>query len=423
MTAPNAPLPHPTPSTLGDREVPWEGTYLQGKRVALLISGSIAAYRSPDIARALRRQGADVVAFVSDEALRYVTRDVLAWSTVNPVITQLTPAAEHLSDDRPFAAYILAPATYNTLNKFRQGIADTVLTSTLASALGRSLNPHLPEAQRPKLLVAPCMHGSLHTPILDETILQLQSWGVRVIPPRDAYGKHNLPDPVAIAVETCRAVSQSPLRHQKILITGGPTPVPIDSVRRLTNKFTGRLGMAIAGELYRRGADTHLIHGQGTVTPPSWLPHEIVPTYNVYRDRIHTRLADTPHTAAIFSAAVADYAPETVHPGKIPSGILDSIPLQPTSKVIAQVRHNHPQLPMVTFKYQERVSHDKLMQIAGDRLNEGYEAVVANRGEDQGPNGEQVAYLVTREGTSDPLIGKPGIARAIANYLETTLSS
>ena len=156
---------------------------------------------------------------------------------------------------------------------------------------------------------------------------------------------------------------------------------------------------------------------------PSWLPHEIVPTYNVYRDRIHTRLADTSHTAAIFSAAVADYAPETVHPGKIPSGILDSIPLQPTSKVIAQVRHNHPQLPMVTFKYQERVSHDKLMQIAGDRLNEGYEAVVANRGEDQGPNGEQVAYLVTREGTSDPLIGKPGIARAIANYLETTLSS
>ncbi|MEM9246385.1 MAG: flavoprotein, partial [Cyanobacteria bacterium P01_F01_bin.153] len=185
----NAPIPRPTPSTLGDREVPLEGTHLRGKRVALLISGSIAAYRSPDIARALRRQGADVVAFASDEALRHVTRDVLGWSTTNLVITELTPAAEHLSDDRPFAAYVLAPATYNTLNKFRQGIADTVLTSALASALGRSLDPKLPGAKRPKILVAPCMHGSLHTPILDETLAALQSWGVRIIPPRDAYGK------------------------------------------------------------------------------------------------------------------------------------------------------------------------------------------------------------------------------------------
>ncbi|MEM6503196.1 MAG: phosphopantothenoylcysteine decarboxylase [Cyanobacteria bacterium P01_C01_bin.89] len=417
----NTPIPRPTPSTLGDREVPLEGTHLRGKRVALLISGSIAAYRSPDIARALRRQGADVVAFASDEALRYVTRDVLGWSTTNPVITKLTPAAEHLSADRPFAAYVLAPATYNTLNKFRLGIADTVLTSSLASALGRSLDPHFPEAKRPKILVAPCMHGSLHTPILDETLAALQSWGVRIIPPRDAYGKHNLPDPVAIAVETCRAISNSPLRHRKILVTGGPTPVPIDNVRRLTNKFTGRLGMAIAEELYRRGADTHLIHGQGTTTPPSWLPHEIVPTYDVYRQAIHTRLAATPNHAGIFSAAVADYAPETVHPGKLPSGDVLNMALKPTEKVIAQVRRNHPQLAMVTFKYQEQVSHDQLMDIARDRLTQGYEAVIANRGEDQGPNGEQVAYLVTKAGASAGLIGKSGIAGAIADYLETSL--
>ncbi|MEM1426782.1 MAG: phosphopantothenoylcysteine decarboxylase [Cyanobacteria bacterium P01_H01_bin.130] len=421
MTSPDAFFPRPTPSTLGDREVPLEGTHLWGKRVALLISGSIAAYRSPDIARALRRQGADVVAFASDEALRYVTRDVLAWSTTNPVITELTPAAEHLSDDRPFAAYVLAPATYNTLNKFRQGIADTVLTSTLASALGRSLDPHRPE-NRPKILVAPCMHGSLHTPILEETIGKLKSWGVHVIPPRDGYGKHNLPDPVAIAVETCRAVSPSPVRNQKILVTGGPTPVPIDNVRRLTNKFTGRLGMAIAEELFRRGADVHLIHGQGTTTPPSWLPHEVVPTYDAYRDRIHSRLAETPHGAAIFSAAVADYAPETVHPGKIPSGgALQAIALKPTEKVIAQVRKNHPQLVMVTFKYQERVTHGELLGIARDRLVQGYEAVIANRGEDVGPDGEQVAYLVTQTGVSEGLVGKPGIARAIADYLETRL--
>ncbi|MGD1850283.1 MAG: phosphopantothenoylcysteine decarboxylase, partial [Cyanophyceae cyanobacterium] len=253
----------------------------------------------------------------------------------------------------------------------------------------------------------------------DETLAALQSWGVQIILPRDAYGKHNLPDPVAIAVETCRAVSQSPLRSKTILVTGGPTPVPIDNVRRLTNKFTGRLGMAIAEELYRRGADTHLIHGQGTTTPPSWLPHEIVPTYDAYRNAVHTRLSETPHHAGIFSAAVADYAPETAHPGKIPSGGPLDIALKPTEKVIAQVRQSHPQLTMVTFKYQEQVIHEKLMDTARDRLTQGYEAVIANRGEDQGPNGEQVAYFVTKAGASAGLVGKPEIGGAIADYLET----
>ncbi|MEM9244703.1 MAG: phosphopantothenoylcysteine decarboxylase, partial [Cyanobacteria bacterium P01_F01_bin.153] len=194
-----------------------------------------------------------------------------------------------------------------------------------------------------------------------------------------------------------------------------------DNVRHLTNKFTGRLGMAIAEELYRRGADVHLIHGQGTTTPPSWLPHEIVPTYDAYRHAIHTRLAETPYHAGIFSAAVADYAPETAHPGKLPSGDVLDMALKPTEKVIAQVRQNQPLLTMVTFKYQEQVSHEELMDIARDRLTQGYEAVIANRGEDQGPNGEQIAYLVTNAGASAGLIGKTGIARAIADHLETTL--
>jgi phosphopantothenoylcysteine decarboxylase / phosphopantothenate---cysteine ligase len=113
----------PPESELGDRQVDLESTHLQNKRIALLITGSIAAIKAPLIARTLRRQGADVVAFVSQEALRYTTIEALEWSTVNPVITKLTAAAEHLSDDRPFAAYVVAPATYNTINKMRLGIA------------------------------------------------------------------------------------------------------------------------------------------------------------------------------------------------------------------------------------------------------------------------------------------------------------
>src|SRR5687768_1347544 len=103
----------PSPSELGDHDVLPLGRHLLGKKIALLISGGIAAMKSPLLARELRKHGATVVAFVSEEALRYTTIDALEWSTDNPVITKLSPRAEHLSDSTQFDAYLLAPATYN----------------------------------------------------------------------------------------------------------------------------------------------------------------------------------------------------------------------------------------------------------------------------------------------------------------------
>jgi phosphopantothenoylcysteine decarboxylase / phosphopantothenate---cysteine ligase len=243
----------PPSSELGDHDVPPEGVHLQGRRVALLLTGSIAAMKAPLVARELRRQGADVVAFASGEALRYVTEETLEWSTTHRVVTRLTPAAEHLSDSAPFDAYLLAPATYNTINKMRHGIADSVITATLGSALGRM------EQGRTQVLVAPTMHGSLHTAILTESLQALAGMGVRIIPPREDYGKHNLPEEERLVAEVCRAVSDSGLRGLPLLVTGGPTPVPVDSVRRLTNKFTGQLGIEIADELYLRGAGVLLV--------------------------------------------------------------------------------------------------------------------------------------------------------------------
>ena len=178
----------PTPATLGDRELPLLSDALKGREIALLVSGSIAAFKTPMVARQLRRHGAQVTAYVSQSALRYVAAEALAWSCAKPVITELSAEAEHLSDTRPFDAYLLAPATYNTINKLATGIADTVITSALASALGRV------SSGSAQLLIAPAMHGSLHNPILESSIERLQQIGAMVIPPRDAYGKHNLPD-------------------------------------------------------------------------------------------------------------------------------------------------------------------------------------------------------------------------------------
>ena len=406
----------PRLSDLGDRQVQLNSIHLSNKRIALLVTGSIAAMKAPLIARTLRRHGADVVAFVSNEALRYTTIDALEWSTTNKVITKLTANAEHLSDDNPFAAYLLAPATYNTINKMRLGIADGVITSTLGSAIGRM------EQDRTQILIAPTMHGSLHNSILTESLQQLDDLGVTIVAPKVAHGKNNLPDEKAIACAVCRAVSSSTLKNIPILVTGGPTPVPIDNIRRLTNRFTGKLGASIAEELYLRGAKVKLIHGQGSYTPPSYLPHKIVTTYDEYLEEVMRELQNH-YRYGIFSAAVADYQPQQVFPGKIPSnGALSKIDLIPTQKIIDLVRAKFPNLGAIAFKYQENISHEELIKIAEAKLKQGYQMIVANRGEEHSSIGSQVAYLVTKDSQPQKVIGKPKIAQAIANYLENAVN-
>jgi len=406
----------PPPAELGDHDVPLLGRQLAGRRVALMICGGIAAMKTPLLARALRKRGAEVTAFVSREALRYVTADALEWSTHRPVIERLSPAAEHLSDASPFDAYLLPQATYNTINKLAGGIADGVITSTLASAMGRMTRGQA------AVLVVPTMHGSMHNPILTESLRKLDGLGVRIVPPRPGYGKHNIPDDPVLVAEVCRSVSRSSLRGRQVLVTGGPTPVEIDAVRRLTNRFRGRLGIAITEELWLRGAEPLLVHGDGAHPAPLYLPHRVVRTYDEYRQAVHQQLADGDYLAGIFTAAVADYRPTEVLPGKTPSGGRLRLDMVPTPKVIEEVRQRHGDLHMVTFKYQEGISHQELMAIGRQRLRT-YDAVVANRGEETLLEGPQVAWLLRRDAEPERLAGKPEIAIALADYLESVLAS
>jgi phosphopantothenoylcysteine decarboxylase/phosphopantothenate--cysteine ligase len=408
----------PPRSELGDHDVRSLGQHLAGKRIALMVSGGIAAIKAPFIARALRKQGATVIAYASKQGLRYTTEDALEWSTTNPVITRLSASAEHLNDDAKFDGYLLAPATYNTINKVALGIADGVLTATLAAALGRLVRGDT------KVLIAPTMHGDMHTPILTDSMKKLTALGVRIIPPREDYGKHNIPDTETLVAEVCAELSESPLKGRRILVTGGPTPVPIDSVRLITNRFTGKLGTAIADELTLRGADVHFVLGKTGLTPPSYINCTRARNFDEYKTAVLDALDEGNYACGIFSAAVADYKPREVTEGKIPSGgALKSIDLAPTEKVIDLVRERFPDVPMVSFKYQENIAHEELIQIGQSRVEKGHLAVVANRGEETGPNGEQIAYIVTATAPPERLTDKPEIARGLADFLERTLKT
>jgi len=404
----------PELSDLDDHDVPGWGEQLRGRRVALVVTGGIAALKAPLVARTLRRLGAEVVAFASTQALRYTTVEALQWSTTNPVVTALSPAAEHLGGRGGFDAYLVAPATYNAINKVAGGVADDVVTTVLGAALGRM------QRGLTQVLVAPAMHGTMHNTILIQSLLRLHRMGVQVIPPRQQNGKNNLPDEKTLAAEVSRAASRSALAGVPILVTSGTTPVPIDHVRRITNRFRGRLGIAIAEDLFLRGAQVMLIHGDGAYRPPGYLPHLVARTYSDYRAAIAAHLSTHPCTTAVLSAGVADYQPATVVKGKIPSGTAFTLPLVPTAKVIDDIARDHPHTDIVAFKYQENIDHAELMRIASQRLSTGgYLAVVANRGEETGPAGEQIAYLCTRTAAPHRLVGKTAIARGITSHLET----
>jgi len=410
-------LSPPPESALSDHEVPLDGTQLKGQRIALLLSGGIAAMKAPMIARALRRRAASVVVFATKEALRYTTIDALTWSSDNPVITQLSAAAEHISNKAPFDAYLLAPATYNTINKMVNGVADSPVTTTLAIAIGRM------ERGQSQLLLAPTMHGYLHNSLLTESLEKLTGMGVRIIPPREDYGKHNIPSEECLVSEVCRTTSISQLKGLSILVTGGPIPTPIDNVRQISNRFTGQLGLQVATELYLRGAETLLINGTGKVQPHDWLPHTNTHSYDEYSTTVMQTLAEKPFAAGVFSAAVADYRITNVLPGKTASTKTLSLQLVPTEKIIQTVKKSFPELYMVTFKYQENISHRNLIAIARKRVEYGYPLVVANRGEEMGPHGEHVAHLVSDTGKSQKAVGKSAIAVAIADHIEWNLDS
>jgi phosphopantothenoylcysteine decarboxylase/phosphopantothenate--cysteine ligase len=386
----------PSSAALGDHDVPLLSSHLKGKRIALLVGAGIAAMKAPLLARALRRRGAHVTAFCSPEALRYVGAEALEWSTCRPLVRELSWKAEHLSDGEDFAAYLVAPATYNTIGKAANGIADSLLTATLASALGRLARGET------EVLMAPTMHGTMHHAVLEANCRGLAELGVRFLPPRDAYGKHNLPDEELIVAAVCRALSRSPLRG-----------------RRITGKFRGQLGSAIHEELLRRGADSRLILGDGGWRPAEWLPAvTIAPTYDAYRELVLAEVA-TGADAAVLSAAVADYRPRQVHPGKMESGKETvHLDLEPTEKVIDAVKAAAPGMLIVSFKYMEGVNHAQLIAEAVRRLNR-YAVVVANRGEEIS-EALQVAWIVTKGGQRR-VEGKAAIAAAIADGLEGLL--
>ena len=293
---------------------------LTGKNILLGISGGIAAYKTPHLVRLLKKAGADVQVLATESALKFVSELSLSTVSNRPVLTGIFTADKEGERTRHIAlgewadAFVIAPATANTLAKLSAGLCNDLLSISLIT-----LRPGKP------VLLVPAMDGYMYdSPSVQRNLTTLKRQGCRALDPESGplasgqCGLGRMPEPetiVEVLAELLVAPKPSPLNGKTVVVTAGPTREKIDGVRYLSNYSSGKMGFAIAAEAARRGAAVHLISGPVSLPTPAGVERHDA------ESAVEMLEASRPHFANcdlfIGAAAVADYRPEAQVEGKI----------------------------------------------------------------------------------------------------------
>jgi len=352
---------HPSKEIIGTKS-----KKLRGKHIVLCITGSVAAVRSPEIARELMRQGAEVHVVMSQSAQKIIHPHLMEWSTGNPVVTELTGKIEHVAlvGEHPEKAdlVLVAPATANTISKIAAGIDDTTVTSVASTAMG---------SETP-IIIVPAMHQSMYKhPIVKENIKKLEVHGIQFVGPKIEEGKAKIADTKEIVEAIAdKLAAEQDFRGKRLLIMSGPTIEYIDSVRIISNKSSGKMGAAIAEEAERRGAEVTLVCGPGTATPHLKGKILNVETGEEMRSAVLEELRHADYDFAVAAAAVSDWTVEKPYKGKVSTRKASSLSLRlkPTSKIVNEIKKVNPKIFLVIFRAGYGVSNEELIESAYARL-------------------------------------------------------
>ena len=397
---------------------------LRGRKIVLCITGSVAAVRSPEIARELMRRGAEVFAVMSPMAEKIIHPYLMEWATGNPVVTELTGEIEHvtLAGEHPDRAdlVLVAPCTANTLGKAAAAIDDTPVTTVLTTAVGAGI----------PIIIAPAMHGSMYKhPLVMENVRRLRSIGVEVLMPRFEEEKAKIPETGDIVDAVVRRLTvRRDLEGRRVLITAGPTRAYLDAFRFITNPSSGKMGVALAEAALRRGAQVTLIYGPGTAVPPPGAEVVRVETTEEMLEATVRALKEKKHDIAILAAAASDFGPADREMVKTPSKRGRwSLELRALPKIVEQVKKVDPDVYLVGFKAEYNISDEELIERAYGRLKAaGMNLVVANdvarKDAGFGTDTNEV-YVIDpeRRVVHIPLIGKAEIAERLLTMIREKL--
>ena len=279
---------------------------MKGKKILVGVTGSIAAYKAIYLVRLLVKSGAEVKVIMTPSAKDFVSSLTLSTLSRNPVLTNLFDEqswANHVVLGRWADIMVIAPLSCNTLSKMAHGQCDNLLMAVYLSATC-------------PVVIAPAMDEDMwHHPATKQNLAQLQSFGNTIIPvdkgelASGLFGEGRMAEPEAIIkfLEDNFFLTR-PLEGKKVLVTAGPTYEAIDPVRFIGNHSSGKMGIAIAKELYRRGADVSLILGPSTVDfSANGIRLIRINSADDMYNACHKIFGET--DLAVMSAAVADYTP------------------------------------------------------------------------------------------------------------------
>jgi len=287
---------------------------LKGKKIVLGVTGGIAAYKAAELLRELVRAGSEVYVVMTKAAQAFVTPLTFQTLSGNQVTTELFSLIEeseigHISLADRADVLVIAPATANIIGKINAGISDDLLTTVVM-------------ATRAPVLLAPAMNVHMwENPICQENIQRLRSRGYHFVDPETGElacgyeGKGRLAEVPAIVEEIRTLLSPQDLKGETVLITAGPTEEPIDPVRFISNRSSGKMGFSLARAASRRGAEVVLISGPTALPFPPHVKGTWVRTAVEMRQAVLANLEKA--SILIMAAAVSDYRPEETSEEKI----------------------------------------------------------------------------------------------------------
>jgi phosphopantothenoylcysteine decarboxylase/phosphopantothenate--cysteine ligase len=395
-----------------------------GRKILLGVTGGIAAYKAAELARRFMKEGGEVRVILTRSGARFVGPVTFQALTGNPVSTDLFDLGQereigHIELADWADLFVIAPATANVIAKLAAGMADDLMTTVALAA-------------RAPLLVAPAMnvHMFRHTAV-QRNLKDLRAAGAHIVDPAEGemacghVGEGRLADIEDLLDGASRALSHQDLSGAGVLVTAGPTAEPVDPVRILTNRSSGKMGYALARSAWRRGAEVTLVSGpvDSTLRAPSGVAVIRVETAQEMCDAVQERFPKA--SVVVMAAAVADWAPKSASASKIKKGkgrlALD---LEETPDILSQLGRAKGERVVVGFAAEtDRVVENARQKLAKKNLD----LIVANDVTVEGAGFNVDTNRITildRDGSEEslPLLSKDRAADAVIDRIVKRLT-
>jgi phosphopantothenoylcysteine decarboxylase/phosphopantothenate--cysteine ligase len=397
---------------------------LKNKTVILGVSGGIAAYKIPNLARMLKKLGATVHVLMTANAANFINPITFETLTANKCITDTFDRnfqynVEHVALAKAADVVMIAPASADVIGKIANGIADDMLTTTVMACPCHKI-------------IAPAMnHNMYHNPIVQDNIKKLERFGYEIVPPacgmlaNGDIGDGRMPEESLLLEYILKEIShEKDLVGKKVLVTAGATREAIDPVRYITNHSTGKMGYAIARAAMRRGADVTLVSGVTAIDPPPFV--KVINT--VSAEDMFKAVKDVADDMdmIIKSAAVADYRPAVTAENKIKKSEGDArIELERTTDILAYLGEHRKDGQFICGFSMET---ENMLENSRKKLKKkNIDMIVANNlrteGAGFGTDTNVVTFITENEETELEIMSKDEVADRILDFIGARASA